>query len=301
MNVNYFNVLISSRNKKALDTNTVFSVSIDDEFFNAANINDEYYVCMSQFQSIKSFYSCQDGLNNHFQVIFRLPGMPENIETFDIYLSEGNYDVISLKKEIQKQTNNALFDISYDAKTNKYLYKNLFQPTFQVFIKPITSGVFLGFEDNVEYLITADGTYSSKFINLSGYTNLVIKLQGDLNIRNTISNMQDEAFKYDKVLGVLNINDVAPMDSISFENDGCLFKHRFDGKVNDFKIRIVNEDGLPFPNMADWMLSLKFEKVVKVNQYIMMERLLARINFFLGSMFLYFNIPVPIGLDDFRR
>jgi hypothetical protein len=82
---------------------------------------------------------------------------------------------------------------------------------------------------------------------------------------------------------------------------GCLFKHRFDGKVNDFKIRIVNEDGLPFPNMADWMLSLKFEKVLKVNQYIMMERLLARINFFLGSMFLYFNIPVPIGIDDFRR
>jgi hypothetical protein len=296
MDTKTYNVLISSRSKKARDTNTMFQVSLNNEFF--VSNNEEMYVCMTQFQSIKSFYACQV-INNHFQVIFRLPDMPENIETFDIYLSEGNYDVISLKKEVQKQTNNGLFDISYESKTNKYLYKNLFQPTFQVFIKPITSGVFLGFEDNVEYLITADGTYSSKFINLSGYTSLVIKLEGDLNVENSITNLQDEAFRYDKVLGVLNINDVAPMDSITSINDGCLFKHKIVSQsISNFTVKIVNESGYEIPDMADWIMTLKFEKIKKINPYTGIERLLANINFYLGSIFLYLNIPSRISMAD---
>ena len=292
-----FNVLISTQHKKTFDTNTEIHVNIDDEYFNIPS--DEMYVCMNQFHSIKSFYSCQNGLNNHFQVLFRLPDEPEIIETFNIYLSEGNYDVKTLMKEIKQLTNNGLFQIDYNAKLNKYKYINLFQPQFDVIIKPITAGVFLGFENGVEYLISAQGTYSSTFINLSGYTSMMIKIEGNLNLQNSISNIEDDKFRYEKILGVININKISPMDSITFENDGCLFRHKLVGsKINAFKIKIVNENGISFTNMADWTMSLRFEKVTKVNQFSVMERLLARINFFLGSIFLYFDIPINLTLDD---
>lgn len=299
METTVYNILISSRNKKLLDTNTSFNVVLNDDFF--VNNDEEMYVCMTQFHSIKSFYACQTGLNDHFQVLFRLPDEPEIVETFNIYIPEGNYDVRSLAKEIKQLTNNGLFQIEYDAKLNKYKYANLFQPQFIVIIHPITAGVFLGFENGIEYVISAEGTQSSSFINLSGYTSMMIKLDGDLMVENSISNIQDKAFTYDKVLAMLNINDKAPMDSITYENDGCLFKHKIvSQKLTSFGVNIVNENGKPFTNMADWTMVLKFEKIKKINQFSLMERLLARINFFIGSMFLYFDIPVPIELNDLR-
>lgn len=297
METKTYNVLVSSKNKKAQDTNTSFQVSLNNEFF--INNEEDLYVCMTQFHAIKSFYSCQTGLNDHFQVIFKLPNEPIAIEVHDRYLPQGNYDYKSLIKEIKALTNNGLFDITYDAKLNKFLFKNLFQPAFEVYIKPVTAGIFLGLENGVEYLISAQDTYSTKFINLSGYTSLVIKLEGDLNVENSISNLQDEAFRYDKVLGVININAVAPMDSITFENDGCLFRHKVVGQqVSTFKVKIVSENGNEYIDMADWIMSLKFEKIRKNNPYTGIERLLANINFYLGSMFLYFNIPSRVSLAD---
>lgn len=305
METQTYNVLISSKNKRAFDTNTDYTVVLEDDYF--VGNGEEMYVCMTQFHTIKSFYSCQSGLNDHFQIILR-PLVAPNDEAVDNFsIPEGNYDVKSLMNEIIKLTkgsegNPDLFHISYDAKVNKYLYKNLFRPDFNVYIKPITAGIFLGLENGIEYLISAQGTYSSKFINLSGYTSMVIKLEGDLNVENSVSNIETSSFRYDKVLAVLNINDKAPMDSITYENDGCLFRHKItSNKVNTFKVKIVNNDGIPFTNMADWIMILRFERVRKVNQNTMMERLLARINFYLGSMFLYFDIPVPIGLEDLRR
>jgi hypothetical protein len=304
MNVDTYNVLISSKNKKKLDTNTEFTVKLDDSFFNKTS--DETYVCMNQFHTIKSFYSVQQGLNDHFQVIVRLENDDpyNNIEdTFDFYIQEGNYNVNTFVKEIKRLTNTGYFDMIYDSRVNKYLFKNSYQTGFEVFLKPINSGILFGFENNVEYFIDVlNGTYSSKFVNLSGYTSLVIKLEEGLNIQNSISNIEDANFKFDKILAVLNINDKAPMDSITFENDGCLFKHKVvNDQMYEFKIKIVNEDGQKFPDMADWIMSLRFEKIKKVNQFNIMERLLARINFYLGAIFLYFDIPIPITLEDMQR
>jgi len=297
MDTKTYNVLISSKNKKALDSNTFFEVSLQDEFF--VENDEDMYVCMTQFHTIKSFYACQDGLNNHFQVILRLPNEPIAIEVFDIYIPEGNYNVKSLKEEIQKLTNNGLFDISYEMRTNKYLYKNLFQPQFEVYIKPITAAVFLGFENGLEYKIEADGTYSSKFINIAGYTSLVIKVAGDLNLENSISNLDSQVFRYDKILGVLNINDVASMDSIVFENDGCLFRHKVVGqKACTFRVQVVNEDGKEFTNMADWNMSLRFERIKTVNRFSTQEKILSQINFYLGSIYMFLNIPSRISLQD---
>lgn len=299
-----YNVVVSSKNRKTQDTNSSMLIKFKEDIF--VENDEELYICMSSFYTLKSFYACQTGLNDHFQVIFRFPNENENIEVFDIYLPEGNYNVASLKDEIKRQTNQ-LFEIEYYSKTNKFLFKNMFQPIYDVFLKPINAGIFLGFSDGIEHAIFRPdpeqgilGTYSSKFINISGYTSLIIKIEGDVSVENTISNIDDIDFKYDKILGILSINDIAPMDSIRYEDtNGCMFRHKINNnKIPSFKIKIVNEDGVEFPQMADWIMMLKFEVIQQDNKMSKMEMLLENINYMMMRIYAYMEIPTTITLDD---
>lgn len=293
-----FNVVISSKNRITNDTNSSVTVKLKEDIY--VNTDEELYVCMQSFNMVKSFYACQTGLNDHFQVLFKLPNISTPVETFDRYISPGNYNINTLMLEIKDLTNNALFGITYDSRLNKYLYKNLFQPVFEVYIKPITAGIFLGFENGVEYQILASGTYSSKYINISGFSNLIIKITGDVNIENTVSNIYSNDYSFDKILGILNVGDVAPMDTIMYEDNGSsMFKHKINNsKVSTFNIQIVNELGTEFPQMTEWILVLKLEKVKPKNEFAMIENLLTEINFYLSSMYLYLNIPTRITYQD---
>jgi hypothetical protein len=301
-NDKFLNVVISSKHKKENETNNSVVVKMIDNIF--SNSKEDFYVSLSSFNMIKSFYACQNGLNNHFQVIFRLPNEPIAIETFDRYISEGNYHIKSFIEEIKTITNNGLFDISYDSKLNKFIYKNLFQPTFEVYIKPITAGIFLGFENGTEYKILSPGTHSSKFINLSGYSQMIIKLGGDMSIENTISNITGSIFEYDRILAILPLQDIQPMDSITYQNEGSsIFKHRINSDVlPSFNIKIVNEDGKEFPNMSEWIMMLKFEQIQKDNsQLTLLNNLLSDIRFYIMSFYSYFQIPSRINVEDLIR
>lgn len=296
----FLNVIISSKNKQKSDTNSSMVVKLIDNIFTNNN-NEDFYVSLSSFNMIKSFYACQNGLNNHFQVLFRIPGEAVVIEKFDTYITQGNYDVMSLMREIKTLTNNALFDITYDVKLNKFVYKNLFQPAIEVYIKPITAGIFMGFENGQEYKIETDGTYSSKFINISGYSQMLIKLDGDINIDNTISNVQSSTFVYDRVLAIIPLQDIAPMDSIMYRSDGSnIFRHKIGGTVlPSFQVKIVNEDGNEFPQMSDWIMALKFEQMRRDNrQLTTLNNLLDEIRFYIMKMFAYFQIPTSVTLED---
>ena len=300
MNTEVFNVVISSKNKVLTsDTNSSLLVKLKEDIF--VDNDEELHVSLSSFNMIKSFYACQPGLNNYFKVLFKLPNESIAIETFDIYLSEGNYDVKTLVQEIKKQTNNALFDITYDSKLNKYLYKNLFQPQFEVWIKPINAGIFLGFENGQEYKILATGTYSSKFINISGYTSMILKIQSGMDITNTISNIYKADYQYDKILSILSVGDIAPMDSITYLNNGDnLFKHRVSNqKISSFRIQIANEDGNEFTNMSNWIMILKFEKVKNYNPDLSaMTSVLNDIRYYVMSFYSYVGVPSKITYED---
>lgn len=296
---NFVNVVISSKNKKPSDTNSSMVVKLIDNIF--TKNNQDLYVSLQSFNMIKSFYACQNGLNNHFQVLFKLPNEPVAIETFDRYLSQGNYNVKTLIQEIKTLTNNGLFDITYDSKLNKFVYKNLFQPTFEVYIKPITAGIFLGFENGEEYKILASGTTSSKFINISGYSQMLIKLDGDISIDNTISNISSDTFVYDRVLAILPLQDIAPMDSILYQNDGSdIFKHKIGGSVlPSFHIKILNEDGKEFPDMSDFIMMLKFEQVQKDNrQLTILNQMISDILYYFMRIVSYLQIPTSVTFDD---
>ena len=299
MNNQITNVVISSKNKKIQDTNSKMVIKFEEDLVKFVENDEELYVCMSSFHMIKSFYACQNLLNNEFELIIKSED-DEVIQT--CLISEGNYNIKTLIQEIVEITKSVdnMFQISYDIRLNKFIYTNKFSPDFEVYIKPINSGIFLGLENGVEYLISQQGTYSSKFINLSGYTTMIIKIEGDVNLDNTISNINSDQFVYDKILGILNINDVAPMDSITYEdNNGCMFKHKvINRKIPSFKISIVNEDGNEFPQMGEWIMMLKFERVKNNNQMIKSENLLENMNYIMMRIFSYMEIPSTITLQD---
>jgi hypothetical protein len=133
-----------------------------------------------------------------------------------------------------------------------------------------------------------------------GYTSMIIKMEGDVSIENTISNIDDNDFKYDKILGILNINDVSPMDSIKYEDsNGCMFRHKITNKkIPSFNIKIVNENGIEFPQMADWILMLKFEVIKQDDNMTKMEMLLENMNFMMMKIYQYMEIPTTITLED---
>jgi hypothetical protein len=296
----FLNVVISSKNRIISNTtNQSVMVKMLDNIF--PNSKDNFYVSLSSFNMIKSFYAAQNGLNTHFQVILKLPNEPIPIEIHDRYISEGNYHIKTFIEEIKSLTNNALFDITYDIKLNKFIYKNLFQPTFEAYIKPITCGIFLGFENGVEYKILPSGTYSSKFINLSGYSQMLIKVDGNLSIENTISNISGNIYEYDKILAILPLQDIQPMDSITYQNEGSsIFKHRVSSLVlPNFNIKIVNKDGKEFPNMSDWIMMLKFEQIQKDDsQLSLLNDILADIRFYIMAFYSYFQIPTKVTFED---
>lgn len=293
------NVVVSSKNRLKNDTNSSVTIKLKEDIY--VENEEELTVCLQSFTMIKSFYACQNGFNNHFQIITRNPvSQDEAIDNY--FISEGNYDIRTLMQEIILLTKGIenLFQITYDARLNKFLYKNLFPATYNIYIKPITAGIFLGFENGVEYMISASGTYSSKFVNISGYTNLIVKLAGDISIENTVSNIYTNDYQFDKILGIISINDVAPMDTIVYEDNGsCMFRHKVgNNKISAFSIQIVNENGVVFPQMTDWICVLKFEKIKNKNSFETIEFFLGEINYYLASLYNYLQIPSRLTYED---
>ncbi len=292
------NFIISSRNKKQGDTNSSMYIQLLDDFY--VEQDEQLTVCLSSFDMIKSFYACQPGLNDTFELIIK---SDDDTVIQTCVISEGNYDVKSLMKEIIHITRSVedMFQISYDSKLNKFIYYNQYNSAFDVFIKPINAGIFLGLQNGFEYLITAEGSYSSTFINVSGYTTMMIKLEGDMTIENTVSNVLSTNFTNDTILAILPLQNIAPMDSISYYDDGsCLFKLKITNtKTSSFRISILNEEGKSFPNMADWIMMLKFEKIKNTSpEGSVMNQLLYDIRYYIMSLYAYMNIPSRLTFND---
>ena len=291
------NIIISSKNRISNDTNSSVSVKLDRDI--VIQPDEECYVNMTSFNMVKSFYACQSGLNDYFQVFFKTGN--DVIETYNRYLSQGNYSVKTLLEEIKAKTV-ALFDITYDSKLNKFMYKN--STFFDVYIKPINAGIFFGFENGTEYKIEPSGTYSSKFVNVSGYTHMIIKMEGEINIDSTISNIYSKTYTIDKVLGIFSLTDVAPMSTIKYDNQdgGANFRYKvLNDKIPKFTIKVVNENGDIFPQFTDWVLSLKFEKIKKTNQqFSHIEEMMTDFNYYIKSLYSYLSIPSRISMQDLQ-
>ena len=290
------NILVSSKNKKASDNNSHFTVELKQDF--VINDDEEAYISMSSFNIIKSFYGVQAGLNDQFVVKYKIMGVVT--ESHTRFITPGNYDVNTLMSEIQALLNGALFEISYDVKKNKFLFKNIFQLDADVYLQCINCGDLLGFHNGQETLIHKDnGTYSDKFVNISGFTSMVLKIGGDIDLQNSVSNIQQHEFHVDKILGIVPIGDVAPMDMISYNDTTMAFKNRIlNRKISSFDITISNENGDEFVGLDNWIMTLKIEKNVVYKQEQNIALYLHNIEFYLMSLYSYLDIPSRLTFDD---
>ena len=290
------NILVSSKNKKASDNNSHFTVELKQDF--VINDDEEAYISMSSFNIIKSFYAVQAGLNDQFVVKYKM--LDVVTESHTRFITPGNYDVNTLMSEIQALLNGALFEISYDVKKNKFLFKNIFQLDADVYLQCINCGDLLGFHNGQETLIHKDnGTYSDKFVNISGFTSMVLKIGGDIDLQNSVSNIQQHEFHVDKILGIVPIGDVAPMDMISYNDTTMAFKNRIlNRKISSFDITISNENGDEFVGLDNWIMTLKIEKNVVYKQEQNIALYLHNIEFYLMSLYSYLDIPSRLTFDD---
>jgi hypothetical protein len=290
------NILVSSKNKKASDNNSHFTVELKQDF--VINDDEEAYISMSSFNIIKSFYAVQAGLNDQFVVKYKMLGVVT--ESHTRFITPGNYDVNTLMSEIQALLNGALFEISYDAKKNKFLFKNIFQLDADVYLQCINCGDLLGFHNGQETLIHKEnGTYSDKFVNISGFTSMLLKIGGDIDLQNSVSNIQQHEFHVDKILGIVPIGDVAPMDMISYNDTTMAFKNRIlNRKISSFDITISNENGDEFVGLDNWIMTLKIEKNVVYKQEQNIALYLHNIEFYLMSLYSYLDIPSRLTFDD---
>eukprot|EP00961_Rhodomonas_salina_P201255 2714829-Rhodomonas_salina.1 len=213
----------------------------------------------------------------------------EEDQIYELFIPQGNYDVFSLRDTIaEKVVVMGTLDIEYDEKLNKFLFKDiLLQEGYSVYLKCINSGVFFGMDDGVENLISPEGVYSTRFINVAGYENMIIHIGGEIDIDNSITNIINKVFQQSQILGIIPINDIVPMDSIIYNNadGGINYNYRIHNKiVSYFTLSITNENGVVFPQMSDNLLTLQFSRHSVKNEMLAINKKLDDICVFMTYM-----------------
>ena len=295
------NIIISSKNE---NNPSKVNVTLDNDLL--CNNNEYWTVSVCSFNMIKSFYAVQNNLNNEFNILLKNKTTGIFDEPYFRSISQGNYTVRSLIKELKSKTFD-LLDVSYDDKLNKFLFKRLdvvFDGDidindYDVYIEAVNSSVFLGIPNNERLLITEEGVHSPNFINVSGYTTMMMKLSGGISIENSLSNITNSHFEVNKTLAIIDLQQIRPMDSIiySHQNSENLVYKIYDKKINNFMIEIVDENNETFPQMSDYILNLCFEKRTKKNEMLdVVKSILTRLNdliFYILFAFDKMNIAEP--------
>lgn len=265
------NIIVCSKHQ---DNPSKLTVTLDQDLI--CNENEYWTLNIASFNMIKSFYAVQNNLNNGINIWLMNKSTGMFDEPYFRSISEGNYSVRSLILEL-KRIFLDLIDVSYDGRLNKFLFKRFATVVdegyesvddYDVFIEPINSGIFLGIDNGAKFLVTSEGVHSTKFININGYTSMLLKISGGVSIDNSIMNITNPHFEANQVLAIIDLNQVAPMDSIIFsnQNDSNNFVYKVSNKkINNFTIEIVNESNVSFPQISDYILNLCFEKKSRQN------------------------------------
>jgi hypothetical protein len=230
--MNKNNVIICSKNRKKENTS---ASSLDVELSTPLKCgeNEFFTVNIQSFNMIKSFYAIQNNLNNKFFIIMK-GEEGTYVEEFVRFIPQGNYSVSSLLIKLQELCFN-LVNIEYDRILNKFKYTKLETSTeyniegYDMYIKCENCGLILGFDDGVEKLINTE-TLSDNFVNVSGYTSLILKL-GGLSMSSSYINMISSKYDNSRMIGIVDIASIMPMDSILDNGDlGDGGKYRIERK-----------------------------------------------------------------------
>jgi hypothetical protein len=186
--------------------------------------------------------------------------------------------------------------ISYDNISNKFVFYRddaLGYVHHQIYLKPITCGQFLGFENNVEVEITSYGAMSENKINVISLKAINIKVSGDIDLVNgTLDNFSSSTFIHNNIIFNYVI-DTKFYNCLGYNNsdtsNNYVLSHNNLGQINTFTLDILDQDLKHIEDMEEYILHLQFIKTKKQTSEMILFKLLEYVKdiFLMIGNFLY--------------
>jgi hypothetical protein len=209
------------------------------------NING--YIMMNNFYNIQN-------VNNTFQIIIE-GGI---IYTYNI--PEGNYNVLELLDWLNLTLSDKL-TVEYSTILNKYIWKNNIIIDKKITIRSITANDFIGFYDNVDYIIDNQNQISSvKPINMRGDELICLQMPTIKQTQPCIDNFLNGSMIDSSIVAYLPIN-VPGFALMIYENrdGGDSFSYRIENdKIDELRLVSFNQDKQNI-DVGDFFLSIQFE------------------------------------------
>jgi hypothetical protein len=257
------NVYISSKNRKPQDQINNFTVTFSDGLLKADS-SEFFNLTVCGFHTINCWYNCNSN-NNNYQIVFRNV-LGRITQYFNFYLNTGNPSVYDILKDINNILN-AYLITSYDSIKNIYTFtRSIVQDStfYYMYIKPINSGSFFGFNNNVEYEIKFTGTTSIKPINVIGISKINIVIDGDIIFSsNNLHNYRDTNMEPQDII-LSKAVDVQMNHVLKYENydggDSFQFKMVNYGNVKYLSLSVYDQDMNLINDLTDYSIHLQFTK-----------------------------------------
>jgi hypothetical protein len=268
------NIYVNSKNRKSDETPSNFSVIIPDGLIKVNN--DEYFtLSVNSFYCYNDFYQCNVNCNN-FNIVFRTD-LNVVYLTQKFNLNIGNPNIYDLINDINSKLSGYL-TCSYDNIKNKITYTRTYTQTsnyHSMFIYPINSGGFFGFNNNVETLISSSGTTSTYPININTIRALSVGIDGDISFSNNNmeSNLNNSVYKASDLIFQTAVN-VPKGYLITYQNidGGDSFKYTLgnNDRIKYFILSVYDQDGNTITDMTDYIIHIQFT----INKKSQQEQLL---------------------------
>ena len=256
------NVYVNSRKRKTDESASNFSVIVPDGLL---KVNKDQYFTMSvnSFYCYNDFYQCNSN-SNYFILMFRT-NTNAVYTSQDMYLDVGNPNVYDVVSNINAKCSTYL-TCSYDNVKNKLLFTRTYTQTsnsYNMYIKTVNSGNFLGFVNNVENLIATTGTLSTSPINVNSIVALSVGIDGDIsfNYNNMESSVNNSVYKASDLIFQTSVN-VPKGYLIDYQNvdGGDSFKYTLGNtdRIKYFILSVYDQDGNTITDMTDYIIHIQF-------------------------------------------
>ena len=148
-----------------------------------------------------------------------------------------------------------------------------------MYIYPINSGGFLGFNNNIETLISFSNTECLYPININTIRALSIGIDGDIsfNNNNMESNLNNSVYKASDLIFQTAVN-VPKGYLINYQNidGGDSFKYNLgnNDRIKYFILSVYDQDGNTISDMTDYIIHIQFTINKKSQQETLLKSLI---------------------------
>ena len=286
------NLYINSKNRNVDEKINSLKINLPSGYITCKN--DEYFVLnVNSFHTVATWYNCNES-NNRGRLISKLID-GSVYQTLNFELPVGNPNVLQIDKSIRFSLL-GFIKISYDSVSNKFVFyrdEDLSVLHHKIYLKPITCGQFLGFDNNVEVEITPFGVMSDNKINVISLKAINIKVSGDIDLVNgTLDNFSSSSFTHNNIIFNYVIDtkfyNCLGYNNIDTSNNYVLSNNNL-GQINSFTLDILDQDLKPIEDMENYLLHLQFIKTKKQTPDMILFKLLEYVKdiFLMMGNFLY--------------